>query len=432
MQFPKVDKIPLTDQIVIPEMVKVRQHFAYEDLEDPVATLKEQLLALDPATIAGVNGKRIGISAGSRGVPFYKEMMRAICDQLKAWGAKPFIFPAMGSHAGATGEGQKEHLKQFGISEEYLEVPVLSSMEVVCVTTLDDGFPVYCDKYAYEADGIILFNKIKPHTHFKYAHESGLLKMICIGVGKHIGCSTFHAAGYDEFGPNLERVSKAFLEHVNVVFSVGLTQSPSDKINHLEVIPTDKFFERDAALQAMAKAEMPKLKLPRIDVLIIDEIGKEISGAGMDPNVTGRTERYSQLAGFHAIAPDIEKIVLLDITEKSHGAAVGCGVADIVSYRFVNKLNLSFTYTNIIAAKSFQMGAIPLYANSDEDAIKMAMAHAFLNDPNNAKIVRIKNTLMLEEIECSVACLDEIAKHDDMEVVSDPYKWEFNEEGDLW
>ena len=423
MQFPKVDKIPLTDHIVLPEMVKVRQHFAYEDLADPVATLKEQMLALDPATIASVKDKRIGISAGSRGVPFYKEMMRAICDQLKAWGAKPFVFPAMGSHAGATGEGQKEHLKQFGISEEYLEVPVLSSMEVVCVATLDDGFPVYCDKYAYEADGIILFNKVKPHTHFKYDHESGLLKMICIGVGKHIGCSTFHSAGYDNFGPNLERVSKAFLEHVNVVFSVGLTQSPSDKINHLEVIPTDKFFERDAALQAMAKAEMPKLKLPRIDVLIIDEIGKEISGAGMDPNVTGRTERYSQLAGFHAIAPDIEKIVLLDITEKSHGAAVGCGVADIVSYRFVNKLNLSFTYTNIIAAKSFLMGAIPLYANSDEDAIKMAI---------NAKIVRIKNTLMLEEIECSVACLDEIAKHDDMEVVSDPYKWEFNEEGDLW
>ena len=178
MQFPKVDKIPLTDHIVLPEMVKVRQHFAYEDLADPVATLKEQMLALDPATIASVKDKRIGISAGSRGVPFYKEMMRAICDQLKAWGAKPFVFPAMGSHAGATGEGQKEHLKQFGISEEYLEVPVLSSMEVVCVATLDDGFPVYCDKYAYEADGIILFNKVKPHTHFKYDHESGLLKMI--------------------------------------------------------------------------------------------------------------------------------------------------------------------------------------------------------------------------------------------------------------
>lgn len=432
MQFPKLDKKSLTDDIVLPMMVKVRQSYPDVDLPDPVGHLKEQLLALDPATIASLKGKRIGITAGSRGLPYYKELMKAMCDQLKIWGAEPFVFPAMGSHAGATAEGQKAHLAQFGICEEYLGVPVLSTMEVVTCATLADGFPVYCDKYAYEADGIIIFNKIKPHTHFKYKHESGLLKMICIGVGKHLGASTFHAWGYDEFGPNLERVSKAFLEHVNVVFSVGMVQSPTDNISHLEVIPTDKFFERDAALQALAKEEMPRLKLPRIDVLVIDEIGKEISGAGMDPNVTGRTERVSQGPGFQKICPDIEKIVLLDITEKAHGNATGAGVADIISYRFANKIDFASTYTNIITAKSFRMGAMPLYSNSDEDAIKMAVAHAFLRNPANAKIVRIKNTLMLEEIECSVGCLDEIAKHPDMEVISDPYPWTFNDEGNLW
>ena len=432
MQFPKLDKKSLTDDIVLPMMVKVRQSYPDVDLPDPVGHLKEQLLALDPATIASLKGKRIGITAGSRGLPYYKELMKAMCDQLKIWGAEPFVFPAMGSHAGATAEGQKAHLAQFGICEEYLGVPVLSTMEVVTCATLADGFPVYCDKYAYEADGIIIFNKIKPHTHFKYKHESGLLKMICIGVGKHLGASTFHAWGYDEFGPNLERVSKAFLEHVNVVFSVGMVQSPTDNISHLEVIPTGKFFERDAALQALAKEEMPRLKLPRIDVLVIDEIGKEISGAGMDPNVTGRTERVSQGPGFQKICPDIEKIVLLDITEKAHGNATGAGVADIISYRFANKIDFASTYTNIITAKSFRMGAMPLYSNSDEDAIKMAVAHAFLRNPANAKIVRIKNTLMLEEIECSIGCLDEIAKHPDMEVISDPYPWTFNDEGNLW
>lgn len=432
MQFPKLDKKSLTDGIELPMMVKVRQKYPDVDLPDPVAHLKEQLLTLDEATVSGLKGKRIGITAGSRGLPYYKELMKAMCDQLKAWGALPFVFPSMGSHAGATAEGQKNHLAQFGICEEYLGVPVLSTMDVVTVATLDDGFPVYCDKNAYEADGIIIFNKIKPHTHFKYKHESGLLKMICIGVGKHMGAATFHAWGYDEFGPNMERVSKAFLEHVNVVFSVGMVQSPTDHISHLEVIPTDKFFERDAALQAIAKEEMPRLKLPRIDVLVIDEIGKEISGAGMDPNVTGRTERFSQGEGFRAIAPDIEKIVLLDITEKAHGNATGAGVADIVSYRFANKIDFASTYTNIITAKSFLMGAMPLYGNSDKDAICMAAAHAFLRDPNNAKIVRIKNTLMLEEIECSVSCLEEIAKHDDMEVISEPYAWEFNEEDNLW
>lgn len=363
---------------------------------------------------------------------YYKELLKAMCDQLKEWGAKPFIFPAMGSHAGATAEGQKNHLAQFGICEEYLGVPVKSTMEVVTIATLDDDFPVYCDKNAYEADGIVIFNKIKPHTHFKYTHESGLLKMICIGIGKHKGAATFHSRGYDDFGPNMVKVSKAFLEHVNVVFSVGMVQSPSDKISHLEVIPTDKFFERDAALQKIAKQETPGLKLPKIDVLIVDEMGKEISGNGMDPNVIGRTERPNQALAFQKICPYIENLVVLDITEPAHGNATGLGCADIISYRFVNKIDFASTYTNIITAKSFNVGKMPVYANSDKDAIEMAMAHAFLKDPNSAKVVRIKNTLKLEEIECSVSCLDEIAKHDDMEVISEPYSWKFNENDDLW
>lgn len=432
MQFPKLDKKSLIDGIELPQMVKVHQSYPDIDLEDPIKTLQEQLLTLDDATVAGLKGKRIGITAGSRGMPFYKEQVKLMCDQLKAWGADPFVFPAMGSHAGASADGQKAHLAQFGICEEYLGVPVLSTMEVVTVATLDDGLPVYCDKYAYEADGIVIFNKIKPHTHFKYKHESGLLKMICIGVGKHQGAAAFHSWGYDDFGPNLVRVCEEFLKHVNVVFSVGVVQSPTDNICRIEVIPTNKFFERDAALQAYAKEIMPRLKLPRIDVLVIDEIGKEISGAGMDPNVTGRTERFGQNVLFREITPDIEKIVVLDVTAKSHGNAVGVGVADIVSYRLVNKINFADFYTNIITAKSFKMGAMPLYGNSDEDAIKMAAAHAFLRDPNNAKIVRIKNTLMLEDIECSVSLLDEIAKHDDMEVTSEPYGWSFDEEGNLF
>lgn len=432
MFFPKLDKQSLTDGIVIPQMVKVHQSFPHTDLADPVGVLKKQLLALDTATTEALKGKRIGITAGSRGLPHYKEIMKALCDQLKTWGAKPFIFPAMGSHAGATAEGQKEHLAQFGINEDYLGVPVLSTMDVVEVATLEDGFPVYCDKNAYEADGIILFNKIKPHTHFKYKHESGLLKMICIGCGKHKGASTFHGRGYDSFGPNLERVSKAFLQHVNVVFSVGMVQSPSDDIAALEVIPTDKFFERDAALQTMAKAEMPRLKLPHIDVLIVDEIGKEISGTGMDPNITGRTERFSQETAFRALAPDIERIVILDITEASHGNGAGCGMADIVSYRFVNKMDFSSAYTNCITAKSFRMALLPLYGNSDKDAIEMAMAHAFLTDPNQAKVVRIKNTLKLEDIECSLSCLEDIKNDPDMTVTSEPFTWKFNEEDNLW
>ena len=191
----------------------------------------------------------------------------------------------MGSHAGATAEGQKQHLAQFGICEEYLGVPVISTMETVQVDQLPDGMPVYCDKAAYEADGIILFNKIKPHTHFKAPHESGLLKMICIGVGKHRGASAFHSLGYDHFGENLERVSEAFLKKVRVFFSVGLTQSPSDHIGHLEVIPTPRLFEEDARLQQLARAEMPHLLLPRIDVLVIDSVAALIPRVELEGEV---------------------------------------------------------------------------------------------------------------------------------------------------
>ena len=187
-----------------------------------------------------------------------------------------------------------------------------------------------------------------------------------------------------------------------------MVQSPSDDIAALEVIPTDKFFERDAALQTMAKAEMPRLKLPHIDVLIVDEIGKEISGTGMDPNITGRTERFSQEPAFRALAPDIERIVILDITEASHGNGAGCGMADIVSYRFVNKMDFASVYTNCITAKSFR------------------------TDPNQAKIVRIKNTLKLEDIECSVSCLEDIKNDPDMTITSEPFTWKFNKEDNLW
>ena len=177
---------------------------------------------------------------------------------------------------------------------------------------------------------------------------------------------------------------------------------------------------------------MPRLKLPHIDVLIVDEIGKEISGTGMDPNITGRTERFSQEEAFRSLAPEIERIVILDITEASHGNGSGCGMADIVSYRFVNKMDFASVYTNCITAKSFRMALLPLYGNSDKDAIEMAMAHSFLTEPNKAKVVRIKNTLKLEEIECSTSCLEDIEGRSDMAVVSDPFTWSFNDEDNLW
>ncbi len=432
MQFPKLNYNKCYEDFKLPQMVKVRQKFQSADLPNPPEHLAKELDNLPESVKVGVKGKTIAITAGSRGKPYYKELMKVMCDKLKEWGAEPFVFPSMGSHAGATAEGQLQHIAQFGITEEYLGVPIKSSMEVVTVATLDDGFPIYCDKYAYEADGVVLFNKIKPHTNFKYKHESGLLKMLCIGVGKHEGANLFHEYGFDNFGPNMERVAEVFLQKVNFVFAVGMVQSASDEIAMLEAIPPEKIVQRDAELQLIAKDEMARFKMAKIDALVIDELGKEISGAGADPNVTGRTVPDSQVPGFKALCPEITNVVYLDLTDATHGNATGVGMADVISYRLVNKIDFAYTYTNSITAKAFPFARMPIYANCDRDAISLAVAHSFIDDLSQAKIVRIKNTLHLEEIECSVAYLDEIAARDDMEVISEPYDWNFNEDGDLW
>ena len=434
MKFDKVNTvIQGHDAIRVPKMVKIRQKFETVTVEDPVAELKKLLLANVPqAVIKSLPGKNIAVSASSRGIPFHKDLLKAMADQLKAWGASPFIFPAMGSHAGGTAESQKQFLEEYGITEEYVGVPIKSSMEVVEISRLDDGLIIYCDKHAAEADGIVVLNKIKPHTHLKARHESGLLKMICIGIGKHQGAATFHSKSFDEFEEYLVAVSRAFMKAKNVIFGVGVTQNAYDLIGKIDVFPAEKIIEGDAAMLALAKEQMARLKLDAIDVLIIDEIGKDISGVGFDTNVSGRIEVISQQAAFRAIAPDIKKIVLLDITEHSHGNASGMGEADLISYRFVNKIDFGSTYTNIITNKYLKAAAMPIYGNSDLDVIKTAILTSIHADLDNPRIVRIKNTLMLEEIEVSAAYLEEIGKRKDIEILSEPYEWIFNREDNLW
>ncbi len=435
MQFEKLDYIiqGLEEQ-ELPTMFRAKQTFNAKQIKDPAEHLRrefeEKVTAEQKRWLAG---KSIGISCGSRGLPHYADIVKTLVEKLKEYGAAPFLFPSMGSHAGATAEGQKAYLAQFGLTEENIGAPVRSTMEVVEVARLDDGFPVYCDRYASEADGVILFNKIKPHTHFKDRHESGLLKMICIGCGKHKGAATFHQYGFDDFCHNMERVSEAFLKNVNVVFSVGLVQNAYDDIGWLEVIPTDRFFEKDAELLEIAKKELAQIKIRDIDVLIIDEVGKNISGMGFDPNVMGRIDVRSQMQAFRDMAPDIRKIVLLDINKESHGLGIGLGNADLISFRFVNKLDFAATYTNAVTNNYLQAAAsMPMYANSDSDAIKIAIITSMTPDKKHPKVVRIKNTVELSEIEISEACLPQIEGKSDIRVVSEGYKWELTPEGNLW
>jgi hypothetical protein len=380
-----------------------------------------------------VKGKRIAITAGSRGIPQHKEILRAMVAQLREFGAYPFVFPAMGSHAGGTAEGQREFLAMYGITEDFIGAPIISSMDSVPIGKLPTGRTVYCDKSAAGADGIVLCHKVKPHPNFKGKHESGLLKMICIGAGKHYGAAEFHEGGFDNFDQRMVEVSELFLKNVNVVFGVGICENAYDALAKIEVIQTERIIEKDAELLEWSRGQMARIFLDDIDVLIIDEIGKEISGSGFDSNISGRNVESEQSAArFKANAPAIKRIVLLDITEQTHGCAATMGCADFISYRFANKIDFESTYINMLTSKISIGAAMPPYANNDENAIKLGILSGVGSSRVNARIVRIKNTLSLGEIEASVAYLEEMKGMNNVHVLGEPYQWTFNDVRNLW
>lgn len=289
IDFPEIHfPIQGLEDIKIPRMVRVRQNFDKTKIDDIERHLQKEL---DQGNYgSAVKGKRIAVTVGSRGIPHNALIVRTICDKLKAWGADPVIVPSMGSHGGGTVEGNMEILSGYGITEEAMGVPILASMEVVQIGEIEDRShtPVFCDRYAAQADGIVIYNKVKPHTDFKGEHESGLLKMIAIGLAKHKGCSWFHKQGFDTFADRIPMVAKVFLDKMPVVFGVGVVQNAYDEISELMVFPREDIISGDRELLKIAKKRFPRFQFDDIDVLVIDRIGKNISGEGADPNVTGR------------------------------------------------------------------------------------------------------------------------------------------------
>lgn len=428
VDFPKVDlTIQGMDEIKIPKMFKIRQKydaFKIDDLKTWI--LKELEGKLPHEQKNALKDKRICISVGSRGIPHEDVIIKTVLDWLKSYGANPFIFPAMGSHGGGTAQGQKELIADYGITEEAMGAPVLSSMEVVQLGSLDDGTPVYCDKNAYESDGIIVFNKIKPHTDFRGPHESGLAKMCAIGISKHLGASYFHMMGFPSFSARIPKVAELFLQKAPVAFGLGVVQNAYDEISELEVIPAPQIMERDAALLEIAKEKIAKFKMDSIDVLIIDEIGKNISGNGHDPNITGR----SNSRGFEDVL-DCKKMFVRGVTPQSHHNACGLSAADITTRRVMNQIDLESTWVNVITATMLNGGKLPIYANSDKEAILIAIRTCNGIDFNKARVVRIKNTAEMEEILVSQPYYDELKNREDIEILSEPFEMTFDDEGDL-
>ena len=334
----------------------------------------------------------------------------------------------MGSHGGGTVEGNLEILEGYGITEKDMGVPILAGMEVTKIGEIDDGAgtPVYCDRYAAEADGIVLYNKVKPHTDFKGEHESGLLKMIAIGIAKHKGCSLFHKQGFDTFSERIPLAAKVFLEKMPVLFGVGVVQNAYDRISEIMVFQKDQIVEGDRRLLKIAKARFPRFLFDYADVLIIDRIGKDISGEGADPNVTGRGFMPYFKDDFHT-----RRLVIRGLSEQSHHNACGLGLADITTRRCLNSVDWESTWVNLTTNTMIDGGKIPMYQNNDYEAIRVAIRTCTRIDYKKARVVRIKDTLSLDEFEISESMLDMISDNEKIEIIGEPYQWNFDDEGYL-
>lgn len=409
------------NDVKLPKMIKIKQKFNNEFIEDIELKIIEEIR--NKIKLTNLKGKKIALTAGSRGIKEIDKILLCVIKELKAIGAKPFIVPSMGSHGGATAEGQKEFLANYNITEESMGVKIVSSMKTIKIDTLEDGIPVYCDENAYNSDGIIVINKIKPHADFKGDYESGLVKMMAIGLGKHKGATYLHKQGFDTFHKLLPRVGKSFIKNAPILFGLAIVENAYDNALMIEAIRREDILMREKELLRVAKDNIARIKLNEIDVLIIDEIGKNISGEGMDPNVTGRPGSYLN-EGFEA--PLIQKIVVLDITKESHGNGAGIGMSDISTVKCVNKIDLGAMYTNSITATILGPSKLPTILNNDKEAIIIAIKTCTRIQSENVRIVRIKNTLELDEIEVSEAYYNFIKDNKEFEIISQPYEITFD------
>ena len=411
----------------LPPMARVLQKFDSTKLADILVAIHQEFQRREIRERVKP-GQIIAVGCGSRGIANISTIVIAVINELKALGAKPFIFPCMGSHGAATAEGQKKVLGSYGITEDSTGVPIRATMETVIVDHLADGTPVHMDKFASEAEAIVVINRIKPHTGFRGATESGLTKMLAIGIGKITGAATYHTHGMDRFPDLLPQIREVNISQRNVLFGIGLVENAYDETAHIEIVPAQHLKTREPELQAMAKRQMPQLFFDDIDVLIIDEMGKNISGAGFDPNITGRNRRNVKWQD----TPRVKKIVVLGLTRVSQGNATGIGSADVITMRLYKELDVASTYANIVTSMNLDGGAIPIIMNNDHDAIALAVKTVVRVKPEDCRIVRIRNTLHLGEIEVSNVLMDEVRRQPErFEIAGQPSDMKFDAQGNL-
>jgi len=418
-------------QMVFPRMVEVRQKIPSAKLEDFISEIRRELKQ------AGLSkkikaGARIAITAGSRGVAHYPEILATVVDEVKKGGGEPFLIPTMGSHGGATPEGQIGVLRSLGITPESVGAPICATMEVDEVGRLDDGIPIYVDRNALKAEGIIVIGRVKPHTDFKDKIESGLMKMMVIGLGKQKGAEMIHWFQGEGYHRLLPLAAKLIMKKVSIILGLAIVEDAYHEIAIVKAIRPEDIEREEMKLLEKAKALLARIPFKEIDVLIVDEIGKEISGAGMDTNVTGR---FWIPGESDPQTPRIKRIVVLDLSEETHGNAIGIGLADLTTQKAVSKIDYQSTFVNALTGGWAEVAKIPIFLPSDRDAIATALRICGPIDPCEAKVVRIKNTQELERFWISES-LYEMVKADTelqrkLEITGEPREMQFDVLGTL-
>ena len=408
-----------------PNMVKVRQEFDRTRLEDVAAEVRK---CLDRREIL-VNlrpGMTVAVAVGSRGISNHALIVRETVHFLREHGARPFIVSSMGSHGGATAEGQRAILEGYGIREEYCGCPVKAGTDCALIGYTGDGSPVYIDRYAAEADGIVLVNRIKPHTAFRGPYESGLMKMMAIGLGKQKGAETCHAAGFENMAENIPRFAAAVLKNCNILAGIAILENAYDETREVIALTADEIPAQEPELLERAKRYMPRILVDHVDLLVVGQIGKNFSGDGMDPNIAGTFATKCASGGLNT-----KRVAVLDISDESHGNGVGFGMADVSTRRAYEKFDFEMSYPNALTCLVSQVVKVPMIFDSDQLCLKAGIKLCAGIEHRNAKVVYIHNTLKLGEIYISANLVPQAEAIEGVTVAGEEQPMEFDGNGNL-
>lgn len=403
-----------------PPMYRIQQRFERTSIKDIPEAVRREFSRLNGAKNIKPN-QRVAVSVGSRGIDNMRTIVATGVECLRNMGLKPFILPAMGSHGGATAEGQENVLKEMGITESSVGAPVISTMDVISVGQLDFGAEVFVSKDVLEADHLVVVNRVKPHTLLRGEVESGLCKMLAVGCGKHQGALSMHKFG---LAATIVPAARIILEKAPVLCGLAILENSLDETHMVKLALPEQFVEVDRELLTSARTLLPRIPLDDLDILIVDEMGKNISGAGIDPNVIGFWRREGGPR-----EPDYRTLIVLDLTPESEGNAVGIGMADLTTQRVIDKIDRKPSYTNAITSGVFRSVRLPIALGNDREVIETALSH--VPDLQHVRMARILNTLHLENFWATEVLLRELRKKEGVSVDEAPLGLQFDHEGRL-